>query len=266
MIQKKITEVRLNRPSPKLEWVSVEEPLEVRVRSAHMKSTSIGITMRTPGQDKMLVVGMMYNSGIIDSIGDIRCISSIEDRVIEVHLADHISMNSRMGWGNITTSSCGLCGKETLEALEFHSSYSPWNSKAQIDIDVIYQLPIDLRESQSEFQFTGGLHCAALFDFDGKLMGGYEDIGRHNALDKLTGFFLDSRAEPSIVVVSGRLSFELVMKGVKIGAPIMVAIGPPSTLAIELAEQEGMTLIGFLSDQKFNCYSHDYRIKKGLEV
>ena len=249
------------------EMVTVEDPLEIRV-SYQSKGKNvnrrIGITMRTPGADEPLVRGYLFTEGIIASFEDIQTIKYIDEHVIQVSLRNYHGTEEQMTSSErITTSSCGLCGKSGLEALEFESRQLSWMNRTEFSLRDLPGLEPIFRSNQREFEITGGLHAAALLSKDGKVVQLFEDVGRHNAMDKLIGRLLDVSIAEHLIFVSGRLSYELVMKGAMIGIPLMVAIGPPSSMAIELADREGMTLVGFLKKEGYNVYTHHWRIKKG---
>ena len=241
----------------------VEEPLEVRVNGA-----SMSVTMRTPGDDFDLATGMLWTEGVIHSLDEIGTISYCPDEedpdlknVINVSLVDTNRKweSSRHLWAN---SSCGLCGKATLDAI--HQACKPITSTAATTDEVLYSLPSHLRQAQSNFERSGGIHAAALFDLQGNLRLLREDIGRHNAVDKVLGAALSAKLPvgDAIMMVSGRLGFEIAQKAVVAGIPIVASISAPSSLAIELADEFHMTAIGFLRGRGMNIYTHPERLRR----
>ncbi|HUR97318.1 MAG TPA: formate dehydrogenase accessory sulfurtransferase FdhD [Pyrinomonadaceae bacterium] len=261
--------------------LAVEEPLEIRVGFSDGKHRAISITMRTPGHDAELAAGFLFTEGILSSPHQIKQIrhcglkigkgTSIVDRAaalnsntIRVDLEDGVDIQLNGLERNFyTTSSCGVCGKSSIEAL--HSGASKFSERRapKVDSELIHHLPERLRVSQDVFDQTGGLHASALFTLGGKLEIVREDVGRHNALDKVMGTkFLAGELPLSenILLLSGRVSFELVQKALMAGLAIIVAVGAPSSLAVELAEEFGITLVGFVRDGSFNVYSCPKRV------
>jgi len=241
--------------------VVIEEPLEVRVNGE-----SISVTMRTPGNDFDLAVGLLWTEGIIRSRDEIGTIAYCPDEeqpelrnIVNVGLVDSKRKleSSRRLWSN---SSCGLCGKATLDAI--HQACQPITSSAVVSRELLFSLPSRLREAQSNFERTGGIHAVGLFDLQGSLLILREDIGRHNALDKVLGAAFMSRLPLTdmMLMVSGRLGFEIAQKAVVAGIPVVASISAPSSLAIELAKEFGMTAIGFLRGRTMNVYSHPGRV------
>jgi len=251
--------------------VAGEEPLEIRVR-AGAASKTIAITMRTPGNDFELAAGFLFAEGVIAGIDDVRemtyCLDgSVDDEqqynIVNVDLArptlpDMVALERHF----TTTSACGVCGRATLEAL--HERGVPVVTSAlSVAPTVIVGMPESLRARQRVFATTGGLHAAALFDAHGTLRTVREDIGRHNALDKLIGAALIERKLPlaeNVVLVSGRTSYELVQKTIAAGIPVLCGVSAPSSLAVALARDFGVTLVGFLRGLRFNVYAHEERI------
>ncbi|HUF61042.1 MAG TPA: formate dehydrogenase accessory sulfurtransferase FdhD [Verrucomicrobiales bacterium] len=245
--------------------VTVEEPLEIRV-----EGQSVAVTMRTPGHDAELAVGFLVTEGIIRSSDDIfeltTCPSTHPDavsgNVVDVLLRRGLSVDfERLSRHVFTSSSCGLCGKATIDnVLQRHPPVdSPW----RIDPAVLLTLPPTLRQAQATFRRTGGLHASGLFDAKGNLLALREDVGRHNALDKLIGrACLDGRLPLSqyLVLVSGRISFELAQKALVAGVPALAGISAPSTLAIDCALRGNQFLAGFLREETFNVYAHPERL------
>jgi len=241
--------------------LAVEEPLEIR-----LGHRSLSVTMRTPGNDFELAAGFLLSEGIIGSASQIRSMGRPSDGSPDV-VAMELDGEARLpvpAQRNFTmTSACGLCGKASLRELEMNACPSLPHDDIQISPDIIHRLPESLRRSQNVFDGTGGLHAAALFNLQGHLESVREDIGRHNAVDKLIGAALLDHRTPlssSLLLVSGRASFELVQKALVAGIPLMAAVGAPSSLAVATAERAGMTLIGFLRNGRFNVYTEDRRI------
>lgn len=248
--------------------LAVEEPLEIRLGFADGRHRAVSITMRTPGEDAELAAGFLFSEGILNSPGQIEVIrhcgpkSGAGSNTIRVDLAAGVDVDlKRLERHFYTTSSCGVCGKSSIEALRTNANRI--DSDLRIDSAVIHRLPAMLRESQPTFDRTGGLHASALFAADGSIDIVREDVGRHNALDKVIGAkFLAGKVPISdhILLVSGRVSFELVQKAVMAGIPIIVAVGAPSSLAVEMAVEYGVTLVGFAREDKFNVYTGQQRI------
>ena len=270
-----------------IETLVVEEPLEIQLRHGsgdHRATKSISVTMRTPGNDLELAAGFLMTEGVVrdsNDIDNIVCATSTlhdptsssilgrtlagrtQGNTVRVDLRPHVVINFETLERNFyTTSSCGICGKTSLLALR---SVCPPRRRNTFSIsaDVLYTLPAGLREAQSLFTHTGGLHGAALFDHHGKLTALHEDVGRHNAVDKLLGAeFLADRIplQDSLLLLSGRASFELLQKAVMGGISMVVSIGAPSSLAVQVAQEFDVTLIGFLRDNHFNIYHGAQRI------
>lgn len=268
-------EVRISRrgQGDMVDHVAVEEPMEVRVNGA-----SFAVIMRTPGHDRDLAAGFLLAEDVVrsaDEIGTIEyCQDATEegrDNTINVtvtgaaveRLADRLGERRQV----MMTASCGLCGRRTIESLQARvaSVRGDW----MVAAEVIAALPDRLRKSQAVFESTGGLHAAGLFDRSGALQIAAEDVGRHNAVDKIVGRTLLSGKHPldqSILLVSGRTSFELVQKALLAGIPLIAAVSAPSSLAIDLAEQAGITLCGFVRGKHFNVYAHGRRISQQSTV
>ena len=253
--------------------LAVEEPLEIRlgvVEGSIIRFHSISVTMRTPGSDPELAVGFLYTEGIVSCAEDIASIGAHGPisgeagarNITVVNLAPGVSPDLRKLQRNFyTTSSCGVCGKASLDAVRISSIRSRPVPDTRVSISTIHRLPHQLRADQIDFALTGGLHAAALFDAAGMLLAAREDVGRHNALDKLIGRRLLDRAPMlDLVLVSSRASFELVQKAVVAGVPVLAAVGAPTSLAVELAQEFDLTLIGFLRDGRFNVYSGEHRL------
>ena len=255
--------------------VAVEEPLEIRLGygpAENRQQRSISITMRTPGQDAELAAGFLLSEGIIRGASDIETVRPsgapvgplMLQNIIQIELRPGVAVDlARLERHFYTTSSCGVCGKSSLEALEMQQAPPLVEHEPRISRDVIHGLPDKLRQSQAVFDRTGGLHAAALFDAGGNLLALREDVGRHNAVDKLIGSQLWADRLPLSdkgILVSGRASFELMQKALMAGSPMLVAVGAPSSLAVELAVQFKMTLLGFVRDGRFNIYSGAWRL------
>jgi len=242
--------------------VVVEEPLEVRVNGE-----SFSVTMRTPGDDFDLAIGLLWTEAIIRSAREIGTIAYCPNEeqpelknIVNVGLVDANRKleSSRRLWSN---SSCGLCGKATLDAI--HQECRRIDSRMTISYDVVCTLPSRLRQAQLNFERTGGIHAAALFDAGGNLLLLREDLGRHNAVDKLLGAALRDGTillSETVMMVSGRLGFEIAQKALAAGVPIVVSISAPSSLAIELGHDFGMTVVGFLRGPSMNVYTHPERV------
>lgn len=250
--------------------LAVEEPLEIRLVGPGREPISLAITMRTPGHDCELAAGFLFSEGIIRRREDICSISYCTDHgdrpsenIVLVRLADHCTVDpERFSRHVFTTSSCGICGRAALELVRALGPPA-LDPRLRVSREVICSLPDALRRAQMLFARTGGVHASALSDGEGKIVRVREDVGRHNAMDKLIGSLLMEGMVPAanaLVVVSGRASFELVHKAWVAGIPILVAMGAPSSLAVELAADAGMTLIGFVRDRRFNIYSRPERL------
>ena len=239
--------------------LTIEEPLEIRIKyhTQHgiFKIISLAVTMRTPGDDAVLAKGFLFTEGIIKSYADITDIVEVEENIILLELHQSVHFDAADLQRNFyTTSSCGVCGKASIESIHSDTIYLPWSSKFTIEKSVLFGLPQKLRSHQAQFEDTGGIHACALFDSNGVLVRVNEDVGRHNAMDKLIGSTENFPISDCMVLVSGRASFELVQKASKAGIPLMAAIGAPSSLAVQLAEEQGMGLVGFLKEGSFNVY------------
>jgi FdhD protein len=252
--------------------LATEEPMEIRLLTGQATQT-VAVTMRTPGADFELAAGFLYGEGIIDSPDDVQKISYCIDSDLDAEQRYNI-VNVELRGGHefdlrplerhfYTTSACGVCGKASLEQLELRGC-PVMTAGPEVSAEVINTLPEKLREAQGLFDATGGLHAAALFDDRGELIALREDVGRHNATDKLVGWaLLEGRLPLSehVVLVSGRSSFEILQKSLAAGAPVVCAISAPSSLAVDVAKQFGMTLVGFLRGGRFNVYAGSERIK-----
>ncbi|MBO0935775.1 formate dehydrogenase accessory sulfurtransferase FdhD [Fibrella sp. HMF5335] len=269
----KVRQTAIDNPQPDL--LAVEEPMEIRLgygEATDRQQRSISVTMRTPGHDFELALGFLFTEGIIQSRQQIHSIRYCTDlgrqeatnNIVRVELAPDVAVDLRSSERNFyTTSSCGVCGKASIDAV--------WNTgcpilppaEAFVDADVIHALPQKLRAAQAVFEHTGGLHAAAIFDQNGTLLLLREDVGRHNALDKVIGAALQQGLVPlhnSVLFLSGRISFELVQKALMAGIPLVAAVGAPSSLAVQMGQDVGMTLLGFVRNNTFNIYSGADRI------
>lgn len=256
--------------------VAVEEPLEIQLRYEKspdiLVTRSVSITMRTPGSDPELAAGFLFTEGILDHRDQIQEIAPatggahtpLDGNRLCVTLRPGVSVDLRTLERHFyTTSSCGVCGKTSLEALRANRQITLAPGTPRIDANIVAALPRTLRQTQSLFDQTGGLHAAALFNPDGALLGVREDVGRHNAVDKLIGGELLAGRVPlnhSILFLSGRVSFELMQKAAMAGIPIIAAVGAPSNLAVDTARELGATLIGFVRENRFNVYAGTDRI------
>ncbi len=249
--------------------LAVEEPLEIGLRYGskdHPIAKAVSVTMRTPGHDEELALGFLWTEGIIGRTGQVAGTSVLagEHKVV-VTLQEHAVPALQPAERNFyTTSSCGVCGKASIGAIRTVSPYLDTPDDIAVDAGLFYGLEDELRKQQRLFASTGGLHASALFDLAGELLMLREDVGRHNALDKVIGSALLKDALPldrAILLLSGRASFELVQKATMAGLKIVAAVGAPSSLAVQLAQEAGMTLIGFLRHQGFNVYAGAQRIR-----
>jgi len=256
--------------------VATEEPLEIRLGYADVSGRraerSISITMRTPGNDEELAVGFLFTEGIIRRREDVVVIRPCGPpapnglvNVVRVELADDVAVElDRLERNFYTSSSCGVCGKASLDAVAVQGHYDLRGMDFHVDKNALGRLPAALIEEQSVFEQTGGLHASGLFTSAGEIVAVREDVGRHNALDKLIGSrFMGEEVplEQHGIIVSGRASFELMQKAMVAGCPLVAAVGAPSSLAVELAREFGMTLVGFLKRDRFNIYTRPDRIR-----
>jgi FdhD protein len=249
-----------------VDTLAVEEPLEIRRRGEVLT-----VTMRTPGADFDLVAGWLVGEGVVREAGDLLSMSycpGLDERgrqtynVVEVALADHLDTSSplRTTWAS---SACGVCGTASLESVRVASTYDVAADDLRVDGEMLAALPDRLRKAQPVFDHTGGLHAAGLFTRDGDLLCAREDVGRHNAVDKVVGWALLRGLLPlqgHVLQVSGRASFELVQKAAVAGIPVLSAVSAPSSLAADLAEETGLTLAGFVRNGRFNLYSRPERV------
>jgi FdhD protein len=244
--------VRLPSGRTESDAVAVEEPLEIRINGE-----PVAVTMRTPGHDEELALGFCISEGLEPRNAALPL--DLSANAVEVTASDFTLADVRRNF--YTSSSCGVCGKGALDAVAVDAPRV--ESDVRVPASVISELPRRLRDAQSAFNVTGGLHATGLFAVDGELLCVREDVGRHNAMDKVVGWaFRDGRLPlaNALLCVSGRLSFELVQKAAVAGCPLLVAVGAPSSLAVELAADRGITLCGFVRDGKINVYSQPWRI------
>ena len=252
--------------------VAVEEPLEIQLETGDTTSRSVhplSVTMRTPGNDEELAVGFLFTEGLIfsaDNLANPRSVALGENSIL-IRLSEGFDANlDKVKRNFYTTSSCGVCGKESIEAIHQICPVTEDQLVFQLDLKTIAQLPKRLYEVQETFVQTGGIHAAALFDLEGELISFREDVGRHNALDKLIGAELIKNSGTSfnlgkhMLLLSGRASFELIQKAAMAGVKVVCAIGAPSSLAVETADAFNMTLIGFLKNESCNVYCGPERI------
>lgn len=260
--------------SERADLLATEEPLGIRI-----DGQAVSLTMRTPGDDLDLAAGFLVSEGIIASAADItamrvcdgqRCghdhIHQADDamgNIVDVTLRPGLAVRPGLGRSFLTSSACGVCGKASIEDLHVPGRFDLFNDPVVVPADVIAELPDTLRRAQRVFERTGGLHAAGLFNTAGELLAVREDVGRHNAVDKIVGWALQAGKLPltgSILLVSGRASFELVQKAVLAGIPVLAAVSAPSSLAARLATDAGLTLVGFLRGGSMNVYSGIERI------
>lgn len=275
IVEKKVYKTGLD-PGYKTDVICIEEPLEIILQFGHaaqLIKKSIAIVMRTPGEEEELILGFLFNEGILDhptdQIASIDLKFSYNDAELSQQTAivtlkpgilPKLEHADRIGMRN---SSCGICGRSSIENMLDQCNFILKKSSPQIALNLIYTLPSKLSSVQSAFVATGGAHCCALFDSAGNLEDWSEDVGRHNALDKLIGKVILKKIMPlsdHLILLSGRASFELIHKAYMVGCPIVIALGAPSSLAIETAEACNMTLVGFLKNDKANIYSAEERI------
>tara|TARA_B110000483_G_scaffold26444_1_gene31784 strand:- start:1188 stop:1997 length:810 start_codon:yes stop_codon:yes gene_type:complete len=255
-----VTRHRAGEPTEKIEdALAIEEPLEIRV-----EGRSVAITMRTPGHDEELAMGFLATEGVLrgpDDVLDLDICSARDDgpgNIIDVHLRDPAGVDlDQLSRHVFTSSSCGLCGKATIDAVRDHHDAIPLGRALHPTLTTLLSLPEKLHASQTTFQATGGLHAAALFDAAGNLIAVREDVGRHNAVDKVLGRLLLDKLDPATLglLVSGRIAFEIVQKALASRVGFIAGISAPTSLAVDLAQNSGQTLIGFLRDKRCNVYA-----------
>jgi FdhD protein len=240
--------------------LAVEEPLEIRI-----DGQPLTVTMRTPGDDIDLAAGFLFTEGIVGAADDIAEIRKCDDNVADARLRPGIVVAAeRLRRNFLTTSACGICGKESIDNVRTRASFDVTGDEVAVDAAALAGLPQRLREAQRVFERTGGLHAAGVFAADGSLLALREDVGRHNAVDKVVGWALLAGRLPlagSTLLVSGRASFELAQKALMAGIPVLAAVSAPSSLAVELADEAGMTLVGFLRGSAMNVYTGAHRMR-----
>ena len=255
--------------------ISIEEPLEIILKYKDKKTwveKTISITMRTPGHDEDLVRGFLFNERVVEQINHIDNIELVGDPVGQYKLknkavatinnSENIDID-KIKRNFLTNSSCGVCGKTSLDSLEIIKKDKILRSVPKINHEIIMKSPLMLRQNQSEFAKTGGIHASGLFDKKGNVIALREDVGRHNALDKLIGLVLKENLldnNSQFLTCSGRLNFDLVQKALMANIGVLVGVGAPTSLAVDLAKKFNMTLVGFVKDKSFNIYSNDERI------
>ena len=271
----KVTKFIKNKFENIEDLISIEEPLEISLKYREKEewiTKSLSITMRTPGHDEDLVRGFLFNEQIIQNIKDIKSIESYGEKVGQYKIQNKILVTlnnseniniSKIKRDFLTNSSCGVCGKSSLDALDIVKKDKTPKSNPKLSKDVIIESPTTLRKNQSEFSKTGGIHASGLFSSDGNLISLREDVGRHNALDKMIGdSLLKDVLKPNdqFVTCSGRLNFELVQKVLMTNIGLMIGVGAPTSLAIDLANKFDMTLVGFVKDDSFNIYTNNQKV------
>ncbi|MGN6722565.1 MAG: formate dehydrogenase accessory sulfurtransferase FdhD [Marmoricola sp.] len=265
--RRRVLRVRAGQSSERVDTLAAEEPMEIRVNGAPLT-----VTMRTPGDDFDLAVGFLVGEGVVhkpDQVREIRYCAGATDEgintynVVDLGLDSDVRLPNTLDRNFYTTSSCGVCGKASLDAVRTQSFWDVAGDSFTISPDLLATLPEKLRDAQRVFDSTGGLHAAGLFTAEGDLIVVREDVGRHNAVDKVIGDAYRNGRLPlrqTVLMVSGRASFELVQKAVMAGIPMLAAVSAPSSLAAELAEDAGLTLVGFLRGDSMNVYTGQQRI------
>lgn len=267
ILQKQIYKIDPNGIKTDIDSLSIEAPLEIQIQYGlenDRRQQALSVTMRTPGDEEELALGFLFSEGVLGKHNDVSRINLIGGNTILVALKPHVPLDiSQFNRHFYTSSSCGVCGKGSIELLEKVSIYYPRQAQPQIPVDVLLNVQDQIARQQQLYQDTGGLHAAALIDKDGSCLLLKEDVGRHNALDKLIGALLKTGKIPlrdQLLFLSGRAGFELIQKAAMVGLPIVACVGAPSSLAVELAETHDMTLIGFLKSRSFNIYCGAERI------
>ena len=277
-IKYNVSKIKSSKEEVIKDSVSVEEPLEMRLKykkDGKLETQNISITMRTPGNDEDLIRGFLFNERIIENMNEIDNVQHIGDPVGDYNLHNTIEATinktdnldiGKLKRNFVTNSSCGVCGKTSLDSIEVLKNDKLDLSFPKIKEDIILKSPSLLMNEQSEFAKTGGIHASALIDEAGKVIATREDVGRHNALDKLLGHSIQNGLlDPKVqfIACSGRLNFELVQKGLMANIGIMAGVGAPTSLAVDLAKRFDMTLLGFVKESGFNIYSNKERIILG---
>jgi FdhD protein len=270
-----ITRITDNQSEQTEDLLAVEDPMEIRLGFGPMEARqqkSVSVTMRTPGNDFELALGFLFTEGIIQYPTDVYKIQYCTElntqenleNIVRVELNPNLDIDlSKLQRNFYTTSSCGVCGKESIEAIKTNCMVQHLDLTLQITPQTITQLPDKLRAQQSVFEYTGGIHACALFDAAGNILLLREDVGRHNALDKLIGAAMHAsiiKLNETVLLLSGRASFELLQKAAMAGIPVVCAVGAPSSLAVQTAVSFNITLVGFLRNQRFNIYACPERI------
>ncbi len=271
----KVLKFKKNKFENTNDLISIEEPLEISLKYQDQNkwiTSNLSITMRTPGHDEDLVRGFLFNEQIIQNLNEIKEIESIGNKVGQYNIQNKILITldnskniniSKIKRDFLTNSSCGVCGKSSLDALEIIKKEKVSNIEPKLSKETIIKSPSVLRDNQSEFSKTGGIHASGLFSSDGKLISLREDVGRHNALDKMIGNALyKNQINPKnqFITCSGRLNFELVQKVLMTNIGLMIGVGAPTSLAIDLANRFDMTLIGFVKEDSFNVYTNNQKV------
>lgn len=253
--------------SSEIDLVAVEEPLEISLSiptaTPPLISKNISITMRTPGSDTDLALGFLFTEGVLRSFEQLKKVESSENAINVVLNGEEGVDLSKLERHFYTSSSCGVCGKSSIEMIRTSPQFASLGSNFKVAPELVKSLPSKLRKQQRLFESTGGLHAAALFSLEGAIAGLCEDVGRHNALDKLIGQALQKQQLPlnrHLLLLSGRASFELIQKAVMAGISFVMAVGAPSSLAVDLAKEHEITLLGFLKADRFNVYNDADRI------
>ena len=262
----KVVKVRQGTARRTRDTLAGEEPLEIRVNAE-----PVTVTMRTPGDDFALALGFCLSEGIIGDASDVAEIRSCADReevgqptfnVVDVVRRDPTPVRAELRRNVTTSSACGVCGATSIDTVR-RRALPVASDPTRTSVDVLAGLPGRLRDAQEVFQLTGGLHAAALFSADGELIAAREDVGRHNALDKLVGWAATEGRRPAagtVLLVSGRVAFEIVQKALVLGTPVLAAVSAPSSLAVDLSDETGLTLVGFLRGPDMNVYSAAWRL------
>ena len=271
----KVLKFKKNKFENTNDLISIEEPLEISIKYKDQdkwSTISLSITMRTPGHDEDLVRGFLFNEQIIQNLNEIKEIESIGNKVGQYNIQNKILITlnnseniniTKIKRDFLTNSSCGVCGKSSLDALEIIKKEKVSNIEPKLSKETIIKSPTILRDNQSEFSKTGGIHASGLFSSDGKLISLREDVGRHNALDKMIGNALYKNQiypQNQFITCSGRLNFELVQKVLMTNIGLMIGVGAPTSLAIDLANRFDMTLIGFVKEDSFNIYTNNQKV------
>ena len=270
-----VTKLKDGKTEEIKDFVSVEEPLEINIKfksNGSWQSENLSITMRTPGNDEDLIIGFLFNERIVENVNQIENIIKLDEKVGDYNLQNKIEATinnlknidiGKIKRNFITNSSCGVCGKTSLDSVEVIKNDKLNLSFPKIHEKIILESPELLMNEQSEFSKTGGIHASSLIDDAGKVIATREDVGRHNALDKLIGYTQKNNlinTEKQFIACSGRLNFELIQKGLMSNIGIMAGVGAPTSLAIDLAKRFEMTLLGFVKNNSFNIYTNKERI------